>query len=84
MRVQKCQGIGNAVSSERLRTLLEELEKVAAVDEEHVRMARAPGRANIIGEHADHNDGYVCVCMGCEGIDRQSSQRIQSSDRDKA
>jgi len=39
-------------------------------------VARAPGRANIIGEHVDYNDGFILPFA----IDRYTSVRIQPSE----
>jgi galactokinase len=33
-----------------------------AYGREPTRIARAPGRVNLIGEHTDHNDGFVLPC----------------------
>ncbi len=42
--------------------MFKELNRIVEVDEKRAKIARAPGRANIIGEHTDYNEGYVLPC----------------------
>jgi galactokinase len=71
---------------EQLRARLRDV--VSLADQRAIRVVRAPGRVNLIGEHTDYNDGWVMpMAIGLEirvasapRADRRVRMRIESGE----
>ena len=50
------------MTSKIIKAVLSKLAGFTKIDEQRLRIVRAPGRANLIGEHTDYNEGYVLPC----------------------
>ena len=50
------------MGAQRIKAMLTKLASMTKVNKKCLRIVRAPGRANLIGEHTDYNEGYVVPC----------------------
>ncbi|MHA1377284.1 MAG: galactokinase [Candidatus Helarchaeota archaeon] len=47
---------------ERINKVIKKLQVLDRINNKDIRVACAPGRINLIGEHTDYNEGYVFPC----------------------
>jgi galactokinase len=50
------------MAAERIKAMLSKLASMTKVNKKCLRIVGAPGKANLIGEHTDYNEGYVLPC----------------------
>ncbi|NVM01936.1 MAG: galactokinase [Candidatus Helarchaeota archaeon] len=47
---------------DRINKIIAKLQEIEKIDKRNMKIAIAPGRINLIGEHTDYNEGFVLPC----------------------
>lgn len=50
------------IAQDRIKNIVEKLREINKNEIKHMKIAVAPGRINLIGEHTDYNEGFVLPC----------------------
>ena len=50
------------ITQVRIKNIITKLQEIEKIEKQDMKIAIAPGRINLIGEHTDYNNGFVLPC----------------------